>query len=58
MHRGVLLHSDRFLGYVHVANKMPVFLSMEFITFHEIMLLVFIVIQVIFMCIIFHSFQS
>ena len=58
MHHSILCHHIGFLGYAHVVNEMPGFVSLECRTFHEIMVLMFIVTQVLFVCINFQSCQS
>ena len=58
MPHGVLCHSSGFQGYTHMVNEMPVFVSLEYNTFHEIMLLMFLLTQVLLMFILWKSFQS
>ena len=58
MHHSVLFPSGGFLGNTHVENEMPVFVSLECKAFHETMLLVFLIAQVIFVCIFWNSYQS
>ena len=55
MNHGVHYHSCGFLGYTHVQNGMPVFVSLECKTFHEILLFMFIVSHVIFVFILCES---
>ena len=47
----VIFHSAVFRGYAHAANEMPNFVSLECRSFLGIMLLVFLVTQVLFLCI-------
>ena len=49
------IHSH--LWYAHFSNEMPVFVSREFSTFHEILLLMFLLTQVLFMYILWKSCQ-
>ena len=57
MNNIVLCHSGGFLGCTHVENEIIVFVSLERKTFHEIMLLIFLVTQVLCVCIIWQYFQ-
>ena len=49
MYHGIVCHSSGFLGYAHVPKLNAIFVSLEYRTFHEILLLMFLVTQVLFL---------
>ena len=58
MRHGFICHSGGFLGYTHVVNEMPVFVTLECKTIHEIILLMFLLTQVLLVCILWQSCHS
>ena len=58
MPHAVILYSDAFQEYAHVANEMPVFELLEYIICREIIILNFQVTQAPFVCILFQVLQN
>ena len=57
MSHGFLFHSGGLLRYAHVANEIPVFVFLGYNTFHDTLLLMFLVIQDIFVYILWNYFH-